>query len=131
MILNSIPFHSWWYNVFIFTFLKFKSLYNKDRTEWIRVLKEDWYDLDFLYIKRNPNFRAFSIYQNAVGFHNDYMNFFSADAFENRREYITGFYSSRRADLERDYTYLDEKEMDRFVNEGVERITQILKAEYL
>ena len=110
---------------------KFKSLYDKDWTEWIWTLKKDWYDLDFMFIKKNPNFRAFSIYKNAVGFHNDYMNFFSDDAFENRREYITGFYSSERDNLEREYTYLNEDEMDRFVDESAEEISQILKEEYL
>lgn len=110
---------------------KFKSLYDKDRTEWIWTLKKDWYDLDFLYIKKNPNFRAFSIYKSAVGFNNDFMDFFSNDAFENRRKYITDFYSSERGNLEREYTYLKEEEMDRFVDEGAEKISKILKEEYL
>jgi hypothetical protein len=110
---------------------KFKSLYDKDRTEWIWTLKKDWYDLDFLYIKKNPDFRAFSIYKNAVGFHNDYIDFFSSDAFNNRREYITGFYSSERDDLEREYPYLKENEMERFVEESTGRIRKILVEEYL
>jgi hypothetical protein len=110
---------------------KFKALYDKDMTEWVRALKKDWYDLDFLYIKQNPDFRAFSIYKNAVGFHNDYIDFFSDDAFDNRRKYITGFYSGERGNLEREYTYLKEGEMDRFVDESVEKISQILKEEYL
>lgn len=110
---------------------KFKSLYDKDQTEWVWTLKKDWYDLDFLYIKKNPNFRAFSIYKNAVGFNNDYIDFFSDDAFENRRKYIIDFYSSERNNLEREYTYLKEEEMDRFVDESAEEISQILKEEYL
>ena len=110
---------------------KFKYLFDKDRTEWIWTLKKDWYDLDFLYIKKNPEFRAFSIYINAVGFNNDYMDFFIKDAFENRRQYITGFYSDGRENLEREYTYLKEEDMDRFVEESSEKISQILKEEYL
>ncbi|WMJ88532.1 zinc dependent phospholipase C family protein [Anaerocolumna sp. MB42-C2] len=110
---------------------KFKYLYYKDRTEWIWTLKKDWYDLDFLYIRNNPNFRAFSIYKNAVGFLNEYIDFFVADAFDIRREYITSFYSKEKDDLEREYTYLSEIEMDRFVNESAEKICNILKEEYL
>lgn len=109
---------------------KFKSLYDKDRTEWIWTIKKDWYDLDFLYIKRNPDFRAFSIYKNAIGFCNEYIDFFCTDAFDNRREYITGFYSEERDNLEREYTYLKEKEMDRFVIESAEKIHKILKEKY-
>jgi len=59
------------------------------------------------------------------------MDFFSDDAFENRRKYITNFYSSERDNLEREYTYLKEEEMDRFVDESVKKISQILKEEYL
>ncbi len=40
---------------------RFRSLYDEDRKTWIWALKNDWYDLDFLYIKKNPDFRAFSI----------------------------------------------------------------------
>lgn len=110
---------------------KFRTLYDKDRTEWIWTLKKDWYDLDFLYLKRNPDFRAFSIYKNAIGFKNEYLNFFSSDAFDNRRGYITGFYSMEKENLEREYTYLKEEEMDHFVDESVEKILSILKEEYL
>ena len=109
---------------------KFKALYEKDRNEWIWTLKKDWYDLDFLYIQKNPDFRALSIYRNAVGFHNDYMDFFSEDAFENRRQYITGFYSGEREDLQREYPYLTEEEMDRFVLESTVKISRMLKEEY-
>ncbi len=110
---------------------KFRALYDKDMAEWIWTMKKDWYDLDFLYIKKNPDFRAFSIYRNAVGFRNDYMDFFSEDAFENRRQYITGFYSGGRDGLQREYTYLTEEEMDRFVEESAVKITRMLKEENL
>ncbi len=110
---------------------RFRSLYDEDRKTWIWALKKDWYDLDFLYIKKNPDFRAFSIYKNAVGFRNDYMDFFGGDAFENRREYIAGFYGSERENLEREYAYLKEEEMDRFVDESTEKMIEILKKDYL
>jgi hypothetical protein len=111
--------------------VRFRALYEKDMTEWIWTLKKDWYDLDYLYIKRNPEFRAFSIYKNAVGFRNDYMDIFGAGAFENRRKYIVDFYSGESENLEREYTYLKEEEMEVFVDESTDRITQIMKKEYL
>lgn len=109
---------------------KFKDLYDKDREEWIWTLKTDWYDLDFLFIQKNPYFRAFSIYRKAVGFHNEFIDFFSADAFDNRREYITSFYNQKRDNVEREYTYLNEKEMERFVDETSIHICKLLKEEY-
>ncbi|MDF2905235.1 MAG: hypothetical protein K0R34_556 [Herbinix sp.] len=110
---------------------KFKSLYDHDWNEWIWTLKRDWYDLDFLYLKRNPDFRAFSIYKEAVGFHNDFIDFFSADAFDNRREYITSFYSEVRDNIEREYNYLNEIEMAQFVEETVKRIYISITEDYL
>lgn len=110
---------------------KFISLFKKDKNEWIWTLKKDWYDLDFLYLKKNSDCRAYSIYQNAVGFRNDYMDFFSPDAFDNRRVYITGFYNKGRDGLEREYIYLSEEAMDRFVEESTGSILRILEENYL
>lgn len=110
---------------------KFKKLYDKDQTEWIWTIKKDWYDLDFLYIKKNPNFRAFSIYKDAVGFNNDYIDMFSKDAFDNRREYITGFYSEERKNLEREYPYLNEEEMDQFVDMCFDKVGEIIMQQYI
>lgn len=45
------------------------------------------------------------IYENAVGFVNRYMDIFAEDAFENRREYIIGFYRGDRENIEREYIY--------------------------
>lgn len=90
-----------------------------ERYKYVWNMKADWYDLDFLYLSKNPDFRAFRIYKEAVGFQNTYMNIFAEDAFDNRREYIVGFYSERRGNLEREYPYLNEKQMDKFVEETV------------
>lgn len=106
--------------------VKFQDLFERDRTDWIWTLKKDWYDLDFLYIKKNPEFRSFLVYRDAVGFRNTYMEFFDEDAFNNRREYITGFYSEKKEDLDRVYNYLSEEEMDHFVEECGEEICKII-----
>lgn len=89
----------------------------EDRQKFIWKMKADWYDLDFLYLLKNPDFRAFKIYKNAIGFQNTYMDIFAEDAFDNRREYIVGFYSEKRENLEREYPYLNEQRMNRFVIE--------------
>ena len=92
---------------------------------WAEI-KEDWYDLDFLYLKKHPGFRAFRAYLGSVGFVNTYMDFFAPDAFDNRREYITSFYLQKNDHPDREYPYLTEEEADSFVNQAVESIlTQI------
>ena len=85
-------------------------------------IKEDWYDQDFLYIKKHPGFRAFRAYLGSVGFVNRYMDFFAPDAFDNRREYITSFYLQEKENLDREYRYLTESAADKFVDDATHRI---------
>lgn len=99
----------------------------KDRQGFIWKMKADWYDLDFLYLSKNPDFRAFQIYKNAADFQNVYMNIFTEDAFDNRRNYIVGFYSEKRENLEREYPFLNEKQMDQFVTETTDTVEKWTK----
>ena len=90
--------------------------YAQNKHALYRAAKEDWYDLDFLYLEHHPDFRTFSIYENAVGFDNCYLDLFAKDAFENRRQYICGFYhSDEHGKLHRDYRYLTAARADAFV----------------
>ncbi len=100
---------------------------DKYKLTW--ALKGDWYDLDFLYLKKHPDFRAFHIYETAEGFVNSYMDIFARDAFDDRRVYITGFYRAGRENLEREYPYLTEGQMDAFVESCVEAVLQRLRDE--
>ena len=93
--------------------------------QW-KDIKGDWYDLDRLYLKKHPGFRAFRAYLGSVGFVNTYMEAFPADAFDNRRAFITSFYLADGDDPERAYTYLTEAEVDRFVEEAVTSILEVI-----
>ena len=93
-------------------------------------IKEDWYDLDHKYLRDHPGFRAFRVYLGAVGFRNDFMEEFAPDAFDNRRMYITDFYLQGKDGLDREYPYLTEQEMDRFVDGAVAEILHILHTKY-
>lgn len=93
-------------------------------------IKDDWYDLDFLFLREHPDFHAFAVYESAVGFENTYMTEFSPDAFDNRRVYITSFYRKPNGHLDREYPYLTKGEMDAFVENSTEEIIRILKNDY-
>lgn len=93
-------------------------------------IKDDWYDLDFKYLRDHPGFRAFQIYQGAVDFQNKFMEEFAPDAFDNRRQYITSFYLQDKDNLDRTYLYLTEKEMDSFVDTAAQEILDILHTYY-
>lgn len=104
------------------TGVRFAALFAQNKETAWETIKEDWYDLDFLYLKKHPGFRAFRAYLGSVGFVNTFMDFFAPDAFDNRREYITSFYLQENDHLERTYPYLTEAEADAFVGAAVEDI---------
>lgn len=106
---------------------RYPVAYAEDSHKLLWTFKKDWYDLDFLYLKKHPDFRAFQIYENAVGFVNTYMDIFATDAFENRREYIIGFYRGGREDIEREYQYLTETQAEQFVEDCVEAVLKKLE----
>lgn len=110
--------------------IKFAELLEAEKNNFIWKLKEDWYDLDFKYLRDHPGFRAFRIYLNAEGFENTYMDEFQPDAFENRRQYITHFYLDGRENLDHLYPYLTEAEMDAFTDEAAMSILDILHKKY-
>lgn len=100
---------------------------NMTYTDFVWKNKEDWYDLDFLYMEEHPQFRAFHIYENAEDIKNIFMDTFPNDAFENRREYICGFYrSDNHGNLHREYQYLTKERVDRFVDETVNVLMDIV-----
>ena len=93
----------------------------------VAKIKDDWYDLDYLYLRNHPDFRGFSIYKNIDRFPNTYMDIFSDDAFDNRRAYIVGFYEEENNNLDRDYPYLTKEEADLFVEQASKEILHTLE----
>ena len=94
-----------------------------DKDGLIRAAKEDWYDLDFLYLEQHPDFRAFSVYENAADLDNVFMEIFGRDAFADRREYICDFYhGNAHGDLHRAYVYLTPEQAEAFVEHTVEKL---------
>ena len=103
----------------------YPEAYAQDKKKLIDAAKEDWYDLDFLYLNEHPDFKTFSVYENAVGFDNAFMDIFSRDAFDNRRQYICDFYhSAEHGDLYRTYRYLTQEQADAFVEDTSKRLSE-------
>ena len=96
----------------------------------ILEMKRDWYDLDFRYLKEHPDCRAFAVYERASGFRNDFLDFFSQDAFDRRRESICAFYrGGEHGALYRTYPYLTPERADAFTDETAVKILTETEAE--
>lgn len=109
---------------------RFPDQWQADRQGLIVRAKEDWYDLDYKYLRQHPDFRSFRIYSGAVGYKNAFMSEFAPDAFDNRRQYITSFYLEENDHLDREYPYLTEGQMDGFVLDASAEILSRLHLEY-
>lgn len=117
----------WTLNIYRPMIAEYVEKRGEDRNAFIWKMKRDWYDLDFRYLEEHPGFRAFRIYEQASGFTNDFMDIFSRNAFDNRREYICGFYHGPHGELYRDYPFLNPAQADAFVEKTAESVFDKLK----
>lgn len=72
--------------------------------------------------KRLMRYGKIKFVKTSEEFRNSFMDIFSEDTFEHRRQYITGFYLNSRENLERDYPYLNEIQTEAFVKKTVKII---------
>ena len=106
---------------------KHSALYRANRNLFWQTLKEDWYDLDFMYLKANPSFEAFRIYRENKNIKNTYLDIFSETAFEERRQFILDFYADGAANVAERDTYLSKEELDTFVISAAKEIAQTIR----
>jgi len=106
---------------------KFPEEFARNEGEFWWRIKADWYDLDKLYLKYNPDFKAFKTYASAEGFVNTYLDYFSKMAFDNRRKYITEFYINGSKEVVERPMYISMQELDAFVDNAVEEIVEYLE----
>ena len=78
-------------------------------------LKRDWYDMDFLYLRRRPDMPVYRLYREAPRFENEFLPFFPADAFERKRGEIEEFYRRGVDAVEERSVYISEDEAETFI----------------
>jgi hypothetical protein len=93
----------------------------------VRAFKRDWYDIDHMFLHKNPGFRAFGIFSGITGFENIYLDYYSWDALQKQIDYISGFYRNHEGSLEHEYPYLNKAEMDAFVADAIADIGGTLR----
>lgn len=103
--------------------IEYKALEQDPKFIW--KIKEDWYDLDHLYFRENPDSIFHSIFKHVETF-NDYLDYYPKNGIIRQLRYIINFYSTHKRELEREYKYLNEAEMNAFVIET----TQIIKKQF-
>lgn len=106
---------------------KYREQLEENKKKFVGKVKRDWYDLDFLYLKNDPDFSMFRILKTIGYFDNGYMDIFPKNAFEYRKNSIIEFYEGKREGLEREYKYLTKERVDEFVTEAAGQVLEDLK----
>ncbi|WP_163195104.1 zinc dependent phospholipase C family protein [Clostridium thermarum] len=102
-------------------FEKYSQELEKDKN-FIWTMKEDWYDIDHLYLRKHPDFYVFKVFSEIEEFPNDYLDYYSQTAMIKQIKYITNFYKSFESSLDREYTYLTPEETESFIYKACENI---------
>jgi hypothetical protein len=98
---------------------------------FIWTVKKDWYDLDFDYLIRNPNLKAYGIFRSIGEFENKYFDYYPDDAFNRQFKYINEFYGKGRDVSNKEYTYLKREDMDGYIAKTCDKINEIFKKKNL
>lgn len=106
--------------------MKYAKELEKDKN-FIWTMKEDWYDIDHLYLKQHPDFRVFKNFSKIEEFPNEYLDYYSQTAMIKQIKYITNFYNSFQGNLDRVYPYLMPEETERFISKACINIQHILE----
>lgn len=88
---------------------------------FITTIKKDWYDLDRLYFRDNPDSLFFSHFCQIDDFP-DYLDYYPPKAVITQVKFIRDFYQQDGGKLDREYLYLSVKEMDQFVKEMLDEV---------
>lgn len=94
--------------------------------KFIWTIKKDWYDLDHLYFRENPDSIFFRVFQHIKSFPN-YLDYYPDGAIMRQVKYITKFYQNPPEDLDREYIYLTMDEMNSFLEKTLALIDKDLK----
>ena len=98
----------------------------RDDPTFIWKIKEDWYDLDHLHFRKQPHGVFHTVFQKIESFP-DYLPYYPQGGIERQVRYIQQYYRQPERNLDRDYVYLTEAEMDRFVAETTETVHAVLR----
>ncbi len=102
----------------------------KEDKKFIWTIKHDWYDLDHVYFRDNPESIFYKIFQHVKDFPN-YLPYYPEGAIMRQVKHITTFYLKSNDNLDREYVYLTMDEMDRFMEEASEKIEKILREQFV
>lgn len=120
----------WSATIYLPTQTEYADEYKKD-PEFLKIIKKDWYDLDFKFLFSNPEFEPYKILKNNSTV-KDYLPYYEPHQLTVQTKFIADYYSAMpEHDIDREYTYLDEHKMSSFIECATEIIDIDLKRKQL
>ncbi|MCA1054132.1 zinc dependent phospholipase C family protein [Rossellomorea aquimaris] len=97
-----------------------------DSPDYARLVKKDWYGLDFQYLQNHKDSIFWTEFQHITEFP-EYLDFFPVGQTLTQIRNITEFYQTSSISPEHRYIYLKEDEVDAFVQHTVQKVSALLK----
>lgn len=110
---------------------KFRELYDSDKDEFYRLVKRDWRNNDFLFLRENRGYRPLRRLNHPelmaraekVG---GALPYYTAHNLTDKLGFIPKFYSNLNRKLDWDYPYLNRERYEEFVKDAVRIISEDL-----
>jgi len=99
----------------------FKKITAQIRTDvdLIRKITQDYLNQDFVFLQNNPNSVFYTTFSKIKEFDNNYLDFFSKDAFTNRLHYITNNYLTESKHIAGEFPTIYKLNLDLFVDDTI------------
>lgn len=106
---------------------KMEKVYQEilNTSEYSKLIKRDWYGLDFLYLKNHKDHIFWTEFQHITEFP-EYLDFFPAGQTLEQIGNITKFYQSNTISDDHEFIYLSPAEVDEFVENTVLTVKELL-----
>ena len=99
----------------------------KENPEFLKIIKQDWYDLDYKFFRDNPDFEAYRLLRENKTV-KDYLPYYEPGQLTVQTKFIADYYKDFSGrNLDREYPYLKEKEMNDFITFAVDIINYDLE----
>lgn len=105
---------------------KYPDEFENNPDFFIKV-KQDMFEIDYLYLKKHMDFRAFMIFKDINEFPNIYLDYFSELTIQKKIAYIVNYYEGFSGKMSKSFLYIHECQVDTFVYKATEEIELKLK----
>ena len=104
----------WSSTMYLPTKIKYADEY-RDDPDFLRVIKGDWYDLDFKFLREHPDFEPYKMLAERKPV-KDYLPYYEPGQLTVQTAFIADYYANAGDRvLDREYPYLDERTMNEFI----------------